>query len=255
MIFRRLIISISIRIVLLAINITAIVYFWMGNRDLLILLNLLVLMFLQVYLFIRSQNQVNRKIRAFLDAFKFDDLGFTTGDGFKDKSFRDLYSAMHGILDHVQQVDLENERQKQYFQSVTEHAGVGILAFNAKQEVRLANGTLKDLLGIVNLSDLSDLDSVREGLSQQLEQINPGEQKLIRLDVQNPADILGETRMQLSVRSVEIKLEEEKIFILDDSRKEMHELMGNVETPLSQLALDTLHPGKEELHKLLQRYR
>ena len=45
------------------------------------------------------------------------------------------------------------------------------------------------------------------------------------------------------------------LLYIDDSRKEMHELMGNVETPLSQLALDTLHPGKEELHKLLDRYR
>jgi 2-oxoglutarate ferredoxin oxidoreductase subunit beta len=45
------------------------------------------------------------------------------------------------------------------------------------------------------------------------------------------------------------------LLYIDDSRKEMHELMSNVETPLSQLALDTLHPGKEELHKLLQRYR
>jgi 2-oxoglutarate ferredoxin oxidoreductase subunit beta len=45
------------------------------------------------------------------------------------------------------------------------------------------------------------------------------------------------------------------LLYINDSRKEMHELMGNVETPLSQLALDTLQPGKEELHKLLQRYR
>jgi 2-oxoglutarate ferredoxin oxidoreductase subunit beta len=41
----------------------------------------------------------------------------------------------------------------------------------------------------------------------------------------------------------------------DDSRKEMHDLMGNIDTPLSQHPLDKLHPGKKELKKILARYR
>ena len=45
------------------------------------------------------------------------------------------------------------------------------------------------------------------------------------------------------------------LLYINDSRKEMHELMGNVETPLSQLPLDTLHPGSEELKNILNRYR
>ena len=45
------------------------------------------------------------------------------------------------------------------------------------------------------------------------------------------------------------------LLYIDESRKEMHELMGNVETPLSQLPLDTLNPGSEELKKILTGYR
>lgn len=41
----------------------------------------------------------------------------------------------------------------------------------------------------------------------------------------------------------------------DDSRKEMHDLMGNIDTPLSQYPLDKLHPGEKELKKILARYR
>jgi len=44
------------------------------------------------------------------------------------------------------------------------------------------------------------------------------------------------------------------LLYIDDTRKEMHELMGNVETPLAQLPLDTLHPGKAELHKIMRGY-
>ena len=44
------------------------------------------------------------------------------------------------------------------------------------------------------------------------------------------------------------------LLYIDESRQEMHELMGNVDTPLAHLPLDTLHPGKKELGKILKRY-
>jgi 2-oxoglutarate ferredoxin oxidoreductase subunit beta len=45
------------------------------------------------------------------------------------------------------------------------------------------------------------------------------------------------------------------LLYIDEDRKEMHELMGNIDGPLSELSLDTLHPGKAELAKILSRYR
>ena len=45
------------------------------------------------------------------------------------------------------------------------------------------------------------------------------------------------------------------LLYLDESRAEMHELMGNSDTPLSQLPMENLHPGNDELQKLQKRYR
>jgi len=45
------------------------------------------------------------------------------------------------------------------------------------------------------------------------------------------------------------------LLYIDDSRREMHDLMGNIDTPLSEIPLDTLHPGQDELKKILSRYR
>jgi 2-oxoglutarate ferredoxin oxidoreductase subunit beta len=44
------------------------------------------------------------------------------------------------------------------------------------------------------------------------------------------------------------------LLYIDKSRKEMHDLMGNVDTPLAQLPLDTLIPDAAELKKILKRY-
>jgi len=45
------------------------------------------------------------------------------------------------------------------------------------------------------------------------------------------------------------------LLYIDDSRKEMHDLMGNIETPLSEYPLEKLQPGNDELKKILSRYR
>ena len=45
------------------------------------------------------------------------------------------------------------------------------------------------------------------------------------------------------------------LLYIDDLRKEMHDLMGNIETPLSEYPLDKLQPGNAELKKILSRYR
>lgn len=45
------------------------------------------------------------------------------------------------------------------------------------------------------------------------------------------------------------------LLYIDESRADMHELMGNTDTPLSKLPLGELHPGKEELKKIQSRYR
>ncbi len=45
------------------------------------------------------------------------------------------------------------------------------------------------------------------------------------------------------------------LLYLDESRADMHELLGNVDTPLSKLPLDGLNPGSDELKKLQRRYR
>ena len=45
------------------------------------------------------------------------------------------------------------------------------------------------------------------------------------------------------------------LLYIDDYRKEMHDLMGNVDTPLAELPMQTLVPEKEELEKIMKRYR
>ena len=45
------------------------------------------------------------------------------------------------------------------------------------------------------------------------------------------------------------------LLYIDDDRKEMHDLMGNVDTPFAELPMESLRPPEGELEKILKRYR
>lgn len=45
------------------------------------------------------------------------------------------------------------------------------------------------------------------------------------------------------------------LLYIDDARKEMHDLMGNVDTPFADLPMESLRPPEGELEKILKRYR
>ena len=45
------------------------------------------------------------------------------------------------------------------------------------------------------------------------------------------------------------------LLYVNENREEMHELMGNVDTPLAHLPFEELIPGSDELKRLQSRYR
>jgi len=211
MVYKKLVVNISIRVILLTLTCFALSYVWVNFNDPLILLNLVALLILQVYIFIRSMNQVNIKLKVFFDAFEFNDPGFSAGDGFNDRSFQALYSSMSSVLGSAREMNLENERQKQYFQTMAEHVGVGILAYNTEKDIKLINKTLKEMLGVGNIKKLSEFDDIKEGLADRINKLRASDQKLIKIISGNKADLTGEISLKLSVRCAEIRIEDEQI--------------------------------------------
>jgi two-component system nitrogen regulation sensor histidine kinase NtrY len=183
-------------------------------KDPIIILNLVILIILQVYLFIRNMNQVNLKLTAFFESLRYDDINLFINRGFNDPSFKRLYHSMQQVLEKIQNMNLENEKQKQYFRTITEHAGVGLLVMNEKGEIKLMNQTLKQLLRIGEIKKINDLDRIFDRFSEQISNLGPAEQKLINIKLPD-MDFLGETvNMDLSIKSATIRFDHESTKII-----------------------------------------
>jgi len=99
MVYNKLTISIFVRIILLTLTCIALSIALVRMKDPIILSNLVILIILQTYLFVRNMNQVNRKLTAFFESLRYDDINLFSNKGFGDSSFKRLYQSMQLVLD------------------------------------------------------------------------------------------------------------------------------------------------------------
>ena len=225
MIYNKLTINLCIRIILLTLTCIALSEVIIRMKDPIIISNLVILIILQVYLFIRNMNQVNLKLTAFFQSLMYDDINLFINKGFSDPSFKKLYQSMQQVFEKIQTINLEREKQKQYFRTITEHAGVGLLVMNNKHEIKLLNQTLKQLLKIGEINKVNDLDQIFDGFSEQITSLGPAEQKLINIKLPK-VDLLGEKiNMDLSIKSATIRFDREsmKIITFQNIRQELED--------------------------------
>jgi len=66
-------------------------------------------------------------------------------------------------------------------QTIVDHVGIGLIAFNPAGEVELINNAAKKLLKIPRLGNIKDLESISPRLADKLANLSPGDKDLIKL--------------------------------------------------------------------------
>lgn len=216
MLLKKHYINIWLRIAGITINCMAIAYFTIIHPDWLILANLLAVLVAQIFMLVRSQNNLNQELELFLDTLKSFDSTSKSAHRLQGNDFSDIYKKFDGIIESFHTVKIENQQQNEFLSTLVEHINIGIISINSQGDVTLANSAAKKLLGISNLTTLSNLEKLEPTLSSTLKSIEPNEQRLISL-------FRSGNLMQLSVRASQIKFrsDEAKIISFQNIKNEM----------------------------------
>lgn len=255
MIYRHLFLDVIIRVILLTASCFALAFAYVLINDIIINLNLLALITIQVVLFIRSSNRINRDLEAFFMSVKNEDSTLHFPERFKTRSFKRLHQILHEVNDMIRRIKLENIEQNQYFKTITEHITVGLISFNKQREVKLLNQAARELLDIKGAISLASLNRRKKGLAEELFAMKPSEQKLIKL--KNPG-IKGEQMKQLAVRATELKLMDEQVKIVSfqDIKNELEEkeleAWQNLIRVLTHEMMNSTGPIKSTTHTLIE---
>ena len=207
MIYKRFYISIVIQIVLL--SLTPILYLYVHSMPYMIVTtySLIALWLIQIVYLIYYINKTNSDLSKFFNAFQYQDSTLVFNQQKEDKAFKGLHKSFNDIIHAFGKVKIEKEKDFVFFQHTVELVGIGLLAFDAKGNIRLCNKAFKELFRLADFQNISELACLDEGFPDFLVQM--------KTEKQNLRNYLIENRLRkLAMKAVDFRLENDVIKLI-----------------------------------------
>jgi two-component system nitrogen regulation sensor histidine kinase NtrY len=195
---------------------------------------------------IRHVDKTNQLLNSFLQSIRYSDFTRTFQVESTDSSLNKLKTTLNEVIRDFQSVRAEKEESYHYLQTIIQHIGIALIAYQRDGSVELINNATKRLFQVRNLPNIQVLSSYSHELVQKLLTIKHGENALVK--VRDKDDLL-----QLSIYGTEFKIHNRNIMLvsikniqheLDDKEMESwqklirvltHEIMNSI-TPISSLS-------------------
>ncbi|WP_430817088.1 sensor histidine kinase [Carboxylicivirga sp. RSCT41] len=216
--YKHFSVSIVIQACLLALTPLIVLLIWPYEKFFVFRYLLAVTYIVQVILLIRRVRKTNRELARFIESFGFGDttIHFHTSD--QDGSFQDLFESFNQVVKAFRQLKLDKEKEYLFFETALKKIGVAIIVVNEHGNVTMTNDALLRLLNINYLHRIDRLNTFKPGLADELMQLQPNQQKLIELMVDN-------RMLQVALTSVMMKKEDKTLRLLafQDIRSEIEQ--------------------------------
>ena len=216
----------------------------------------------QTVALIRYVTRTNADLGRFVRSIQYDDFSQTFTGGKRGYSFDELAAAFTAVMNQFRTTRSEKEENFRYLQTVVEHVGVGLIAYQANGDVELINNAAKRLLDVPHLRTIGALEEKSRPLVDTLRTLRAGERALVKLDAgHEPLQLVlnatefrarGESITLVSVQNIQGELEEKELEAWQNLIRVLtHEIMNSI-TPISSLAStardlmgDAGTPGRE----------
>ncbi|MDH5467776.1 MAG: ATP-binding protein [Candidatus Aminicenantes bacterium] len=245
MVFNRFRINCIIRVILL--GATSWLFFYLLFRTNLYtaLFILVALILYQIYALINYVEKTNRDLARFFQSIKYEDFSQTFKVEGYGSSFDSLKAAFSEVMNAFRKTRAEKEEHFRYLQTVVQHIGIGLIAFQPDGEVELINTAAKRLLNVASLKNIRSLESLSKPLVETLLRLRSRESALVKVEDENEL-------LHLALYATEFKLRAQKFSLVsiqnihsELEEKEMeawqklirvltHEIMNSI-TPIASL--------------------
>jgi two-component system nitrogen regulation sensor histidine kinase NtrY len=212
----------------------------------------------QIFALIRYVSKTNRDLARLLQSIKYSDFSQSFANNLKGSGLEELHAAFTEVIKEFQRAKLEKEEHLRFLQTIVDHVGIGLIAFDPAGEVELLNNAAKKLLKIPRLGNVRDLETVSPILVQKLLELSPGgndlvklqqEDDLLQLSIYATGFVLHQQQLMLvAMQNIQNELEEEEMKSWQNLIRVLtHEIMNSI-TPIASLsstAYGLLKDGRE----------
>jgi len=246
MVFRRFYINCMIQVLLLSATLCLLAYLIFKTDFIAAAIFVCLMGAYQTVALLRYVTKTNKDLNRFLLSIKHSDFSQSFTNNLKGAGFDELNAAFSEVNREFQRTKIEKEEHFRFLQTIIDHVGIALIAFDTDGNVELMNNAAKKLLKIPRLGNIRDLESVSFRLADKLVNICPGDKDLVKL--QQDDDIL-----QLSIYATGFILRQQQLILVamqniqhELEEKEMlswqnlirvltHEIMNSI-TPIASLA-------------------
>ncbi len=246
MVFRNFHTQVILRVLLLFLTLTTLIYLAMETNLYATSLLMALIAAYQIWSLVNYVDRTNLDLSRFFDSVRYSDFLQINTHGQLGGSFADLSRAMNQVTSAFQSARAEKEEHYRYLQTIIQHVGIGLLAYNSAGEVELLNPAARRLLQRPQLRDIGSLRAFSEELVKTLETIQPGQRALVKLQTDYES-------LQLSIHATRIRLGQKQLTLVslqnigsELAEQEMvawqnlirvltHEIMNSM-TPIASLA-------------------
>ena len=200
----------------------------------------------QIYALIRFVTKTNKDLNRFLLSIKHSDFTQSYTHNLAGAGFDDLNAAFSEVTKEFQRAKLEKEEHFRFLQTIIDHVGIALVAFDSKGNVELLNNAAKKLLKIHRLGNIKELESISRLLAQKLATISAGDKDLIKLQqdddllqlsIYATGFILRQQQLTLvAMQNIQHELEEKEMISWQNLIRVLtHEIINSI-TPIASLA-------------------
>lgn len=236
----------TLRILLITLNLFILLWLIQSSQHVITTSIAIVLLVIQVTSLIFFVERTNRKLTHFLESIRHSDFSTSFSDRSLGGSFEGLNRAFNEVIAEFRKNRAEKEEHYNYLLTVVQHINIGILAFKKDGKVDIFNNATKRLLKINNIQYIQELKNIKPELPETLIHMKAGDRQLIKL-------VVEDNLMQLAVYATEFRMRGEEFVLvslqnitseLDEKEIESwqnlirvltHEIMNSI-TPISSLA-------------------
>ncbi len=245
MIYKNFRINLLIRVCILGLSVFLFFYF-LDKETFLTPVLIFILSLFQVYSLFRYVDKTNRDLAGFLESIRFSEFTRSFQIEGMGSSFNELNKAFNDVISDFQKVRSEREEHFHYLQSIVQNIDVSIIAYREDGTIEMINKAAKKLFQLSTIRNIRKLGVLSEELVSTLQNIKPGENKLVK--VQDEDDFL-----QLAINTTELKLRDKIVTlatikniqnVLEEQETEAwqklirvltHEIMNSI-TPIASLS-------------------
>jgi nitrogen fixation/metabolism regulation signal transduction histidine kinase len=246
MVFKIFRINCIIRILFIAATCFLFFYLFFKTELYAALLIIGILILYQIYSLIHYVEKTNRDLTRFFESIKYEDFSQRFKNNKLGPSFASLQEALSNVADAFRKARAEKEEHYRYLQTVVQHVGIGLIAFQPDGKVELINTAAKRLLKVARLKNVKSLEGKSKALTKTILHLKSREKALVKVEDNNELLHLalyatefklgGRSFSLVSLQNIHSELEEKEIEAWQKLIRVLtHEIMNSV-TPIASLA-------------------